>query len=108
MPMPGYQFSTVRGIARIEELYDETQTQSSTPNSESSTPFGSPSMSVGTGQTFGFQDIHVGPPGPLNPFSSAMTTVAQYRSVTVTSNPMQDFFHNPETVEYPDSDSPSK
>jgi len=83
MTMPVYATPAFSESAGIDGLYDGSQSQSSAPNSEESTPFESPSLSSACPQSFGFPDMSVTSSPTSAGFPAGVAIGGQYADLTV-------------------------
>ena len=86
MTMPAYATPALSGSAGFDGLYDGSQSQSSAPNSEGSTPFQSPSLSSACPQSFGFPDMSMDGSPTSAGFPAGVASGGQYADLTVTAH----------------------
>lgn len=102
MATPGYTIPAIPSASGIlEEMYDaRSQPRSSNPNSNDTTPFGSPPLGATFPQPFSFAGLSVGEAAHQPPVSSsniaALVTCApgSYPNINPTSSAMQAMYQN--------------
>ena len=103
MPMLGYALPPASG-ARLEDLYDGSQTHSSAPNSGESSPFCSPPLSSEGAGTFGLPEMTHLP--ILSNFPAGISNGVPYADLTVSGS--MEMYQDPVMQGYAGPGPPTK